>query len=101
MAESAAESLFCRRAARALSGMWTAWLQVAPWMFANIDRGRARSRAVNTSEMPLSELPQLRPQLQPQQQPHKLLLIDEPTEEQMKAWSLEVYGTYGKSDYFC
>ncbi|OCK89142.1 uncharacterized protein K441DRAFT_296721 [Cenococcum geophilum 1.58] len=44
--------------------------------------------------MPLSEPPQLRPQLQPQQQPCKLLLIDEPTGEQMKAWSLEVYGTY-------
>ena len=30
----------------------------------------------------------------------ELLRTDEPTEEERKAWSLEVYGTYRKSDYF-
>jgi len=29
----------------------------------------------------------------------KLLLNDDPTEEEIKAWSLENYGTYRKSDY--
>ena len=29
----------------------------------------------------------------------ELVLIDVPTEEQRKAWSLKVYGTYRKSDY--
>jgi hypothetical protein len=29
----------------------------------------------------------------------ELLRTDEPTEEEVKAWSLEVYGTYRKSDY--
>jgi hypothetical protein len=30
---------------------------------------------------------------------HELLLNDNPTEEEIKAWSLENYGTYRKSDY--
>ena len=29
----------------------------------------------------------------------ELVLIDEPTLEQRKAWSLEVYGTYRRSNY--